>query len=93
MDIPISRTFVRKLKEEPEARRRAIWRELESIPERFLAVGKSAQSSIKSLDKDVYMHIFSLPKTSEVDSDTWFISFRRVNIWNQFRIADYGPVR
>ena len=92
MELPISRAFVRKLKEEPDNRRRAIWREVKSIPDRFFGTGKSARSAFKSLDKDVYIHVFSLPKAQASDSDAWFISFRYVKIWNQLRIADYGPL-
>ena len=92
MELPISRTFVRKLKEEPDARKRAIWREVKSIPDRFFGTGKSAPSVFKSLDKDVYLHVFTLPKTQASDGDAWFISFRYVKVWYQVRIADYGPL-
>jgi hypothetical protein len=92
LELPISRVFIRKLKEEPDARKRAIWREAKSIPERFFGTGKAASVSFKALDKDVYMHVFSLPKAQASDGDAWFISFRHVKVWNQVRIADYGPL-
>lgn len=91
LELPISRSFLRKLKEETEVRRRAIWREVKSIPDLFHAAGKTgARTSLQLLDKDVYLHVFTLPVKPGAEAETWYISFRYVKVWNQVRIADYG---